>query len=242
MTGALVTALDIVERFDAAKSAGEAGRLFHRALEPIGIVGFGARAYDASGGSLSAREAPGAFAVQLPGGWAGSASGAYIESLDPLPVAARRLRKPAFLWSEASPKSERKWRQYWEAFGEHGVADGIAVHLFAQGGVTSRVTFGLADPAIEPRLRKAVELASYALLDRMLALSIAKRPSRMTLLTPRERDCMSHAAQGLTDAQIGDKLGITESTTHFYIEQAKRKLGVRTRAQAVAQLIAAGVL
>jgi DNA-binding CsgD family transcriptional regulator len=242
MAGALIAALDIVERFDAAKSAGEAGRLFHRALEPFGVVGFGARAYDAGGGSLSADAAPGAFAVHLPKSWAGSESGRYVEGLDPLPVAARRLRRPAFLWSEASPKRDRKWAQYWEALREHGIADGTAVHLFATGGVTSRVTLAFADGHIEPRMRKAVELASYALLGRMLALSIPKRPARTTSLSPRERDCMSYAAQGLTDAQIGKKLAISGTTVHSYVEHAKRKLGVRTRAQAVSQLIAAGML
>jgi DNA-binding CsgD family transcriptional regulator len=242
MAGALIAALDIVDRFDAAKSAGEAGRMFRDALEPLGLVGFGARAYDAAGGSLSADTAPGAYAVQLPKSWAGSASGAFVESLDPLPAAARRLRRPAFLWSEASPKRDRKWKPYWDALSEHGIADGTAVHLFAPGGVTSRVTLAFSDGRIEPRLRRALELASYALLDRMLSLSLPKRPQRSSVLSPRERDCMSFAAQGLSDAQIADKLGITTSTAHFYIEQAKRKLGVRTRAQAVAHLIAAGVL
>lgn len=242
MAGALIAALDIVDRFDAAKSAGEAGRLFREALTPMGLVGFGARAYDASGGSLSAETAPGAFAVDLPKSWVGSSSAAYVESLDPLPAAARRLRRPAFLWSEASPKRDRKWARYWEALSEHGIADGTAVHLFAPGGVTSRVTLAFAEGRIDPRLRRALDLASYALLDRMLSLSLPKRPSRSKALSLRERDCISYAAQGLADAQIGEKLGITAATAHFYVEQAKRKLGVRTRAQAVANLIAAGAL
>jgi DNA-binding CsgD family transcriptional regulator len=242
MTGALTAALDIVDRFEAAKSPSEAGRMFFAAVESFGVVGFGARAYDASGGSLSAKAAPGAFAVSLPSAWKGAVSAAYVESLDPLPAAARRLRRPSFMWSDASPKRDRKWNRYWEALGEHGIADGTAVHLFAPGGVTSRVTLAFADGRLEPRFRKAVELASYALLDRMLTLSIPKRASRTPLLSPRERDCMSYAAQGLTDAGIAANLGITEATAHFYVEQAKKKLGVRTRAQAVAQLIAAGVL
>lgn len=242
MSGSLQIALDIVERFDAAKSAAEAGRVFYEALEPFGVVGFGARAYDAGGSSLCAKTAPGAFAVKLPKGWKGSASATYIESLDPLPLAARRLRRPAFLWSDASPKRDRKWRQYWEALGEHGIADGMAVHLFAPGGVTCRVTLALANPALDRRLRKALELASFALLDQMLTLSMPKRASGFLLLSPRERDCMSYAAQGLTDAQIGAKLGITNTTAHFYIEEAKRKIGVRTRAQAVAHLISLGQL
>ena len=242
MAGALTAALDIVDRFEAAKSPSEAGRMFFAAVESFGVVGFGARAYDASGGSLSAKAAPGAFAVSLPSAWKGSVSAAYVESLDPLPAAARRLRRPSFMWSDASPKRDRKWRNYWDALGEHGIVEGTAVHLFAPGGVTSRATLALADETLDPRMRKALELASYALLDRMLALTIPRRPHRANVLSPRERDCMSYAAKGLTDAQIGEKLGIAESTAHFYVEEAKRKLGVRTRAQAVAQLIAAGVL
>jgi DNA-binding CsgD family transcriptional regulator len=242
MAGALLAALDIVERFSAAKSAAEAARRFDAAVTPFGVVGFGARAYDAAGGSLSAGTAEGSFAIRLPARWRGSASAAYVESLDPLPPAARKLRKPAFLWSEASPKRDAKWARYWEALAEHGIAEGTAVHLFAPGGVTSRVTLALADRELEPRIRKALELASYALLDKILELRLPRRMRRQSILSPRERDCLSIAAQGLTDAQIGARLGITESTAHYYIEQAKGKLGVRTRAQAVAHLIAAGLL
>jgi DNA-binding CsgD family transcriptional regulator len=242
MPGALLTALDIVESFGEARTPGEAGRLFFEAVRPFGAIGFGARAYDAGGGSLSASAAPGAYAVHLPTKWRESASAGYVESLDPLPVAARTLRRPSFLWSEASPKRDKKWRRYWEALGEHGISDGTAVHLFAPGGVTSRVTLALASTIVDSRDRKALTLASYALLDRMLALSLPKRSSRPLALSPRERDCLSIAAQGLTDALIGEKLGITQTTAHSYIEQAKRKLGVRTRAQAVAHLIALGLL
>jgi DNA-binding CsgD family transcriptional regulator len=242
MTGALTIALDIVDRIESAKTPADAGHLFFAAVESTSVIGFGARAYDASGGSASWMRAPGVFASIPPKSWAGSASGAFVERLDPLPAAARRMRRPAFLWSDASPKSDRRWADYWDALREHGIADGTAVHLFAPGGVTSRVTLALADGRMEARTRKALELASYALLDRMLTLSVPKRPQRTALLSPRERDCMSYAAQGMTDAQIGEKLGVAESTAHFYVEQSKRKLGVRTRAQAVAQLIAAGVL
>jgi hypothetical protein len=48
---ALKLALDIVERFDGAKSAALAGQAFHDALVPLGVRGFGARAYDAAAGS-----------------------------------------------------------------------------------------------------------------------------------------------------------------------------------------------
>jgi DNA-binding CsgD family transcriptional regulator len=60
-------------------------------------------------------------------------------------------------------------------------------------------------------------------------------------LSARERDCLVYVAQGMNDADIAAKLAIAQSTAHFYVEKAKRKLGAKTRAQAVAHLIAAGL-
>jgi DNA-binding CsgD family transcriptional regulator len=239
--GALPLALDIVERIDGAKSAGAAGRAFFDALKPLGARGFGARAYDATGGSMSRKLAPGAFAQVLPAGWRGSASGRFIERLDPLPKAARRMRRPSFLWSDASPHDDPQWADYWDAFGQFGIGEGTAVHIFWPAGVTSRVTVAFARDALRPRERKAVELASFALLDRMISFLPAPEAGIPTL-SSRERDCRALAAQGLSDSAIADKLKLAESTAHFYIEKAKRKLGARTRTQAVARLIAAGLL
>jgi DNA-binding CsgD family transcriptional regulator len=240
MTAVLKRALDIVERFDAAQTASAAGRAFFSALVPLGARGFGARAYAAGGGS-AAPEGTIAFAQVLPRTWNTSASARLVESLDPLPKAARRLGRTAFLWSEASPRGDKRWAEYWAALGEHTIGEGTAVHLFAPNGMTSRVSVGFDRKTLEPRERKVVELASYALLDRMTALSSYVAP-RTPLLSERERDCLSFVAQGLSDAEIGERLGITQSTAHFYIEKAKRKLGAKTRAQAVARLITSGLL
>lgn len=235
MTLALQRAFAIVESFDRMKSAAAAGRAFFDALAPLGARGFGARAYFVTGGSQSDAPQGGAFAQILPPHWRGSASGAYIESLDPLPKAARRFRRPAFLWSDASPRRDAVWREYWEALSEHGLEDGTAVHFFTPGGLTSRVSVGFGR-SLEVHERKAVELASYALIDRLHHLSPPHAPLPSTL-SDRERDCLALVAEGKSDAEIGEKLGITRTTAHFYIEKAKRKLGARTRAQAVARLI-----
>jgi DNA-binding CsgD family transcriptional regulator len=241
MSGALVKALEIAERFDAAATPAQAAASFYAAIRPFGVVGFGMRVYLGAKGSDSQRIIPGVTFQALPPKWVGSASATYVTKLDPLPAAARRLYKPAFLWSEASPHGDPAWRDYWDAYSEHATADGMAVHVMNPNGLVSRVSFGLQDPKIETRDRLALEMASFALVSRMAA-ALPSQTQAGLALSPRERDCLSFAAKGLTDAQIGAKLGITQSTAHFYVEQAKRKLGVRTRAQAVAQLIATGVL
>lgn len=57
-------------------------------------------------------------------------------------------------------------------------------------------------------------------------------------LTPRQRDCMVLAAQGKSDWEIGRLLGISESTVHKHIEDAKRRFGVSTRIQLVVRGLA----
>jgi len=238
MTAVLESTLEIVERFDAAETAAAAGRAFFDALVPLGARGFGARAYAAAIASSTGDSAV-SLAQVLPSSWRGSASAKFVESLDPLPKAARRLRRPAFLWSEASPRSDPQWADYWDALQEHGMSDGTTVHVFAPGGVTSRVSVGF-ERALDKRNRRVVELASYALLDRMQAFS-PQLPSRAQLLSQRECDCLALVAQGCSDNEIATRLGLAETTVHFYIEKAKRKLGAKTRAQAVARLIATGL-
>ena len=56
-------------------------------------------------------------------------------------------------------------------------------------------------------------------------------------LTVRERECLKWAAIGKTDWEIGEILGISQSTAHFHIEKAKKKFGVATRTQAVVQAV-----
>jgi LuxR family quorum-sensing system transcriptional regulator CciR len=63
------------------------------------------------------------------------------------------------------------------------------------------------------------------------------RPARPRL-TPRQRDCMVLAAQGKSDWEIGKLLGISESTVHKHIEDAKRRFGVSTRIQLVVRGLA----
>lgn len=57
-------------------------------------------------------------------------------------------------------------------------------------------------------------------------------------LTPRQRDCMVLAAQGKSDWEIGKLLGISESTVHKHIEDAKRRFGVSTRIQLIVRGLA----
>lgn len=54
-----------------------------------------------------------------------------------------------------------------------------------------------------------------------------------TLLTPREAQILDAIADGLTNKAIARRLGISLHTVKFHVESVFRKLGARTRTEAV---------
>jgi len=55
------------------------------------------------------------------------------------------------------------------------------------------------------------------------------------LLTPREIEILVAVGEGLPNKAIARKLDISQHTVKFHLESVFRKLGVRTRAEAVAR-------
>jgi DNA-binding CsgD family transcriptional regulator len=54
-------------------------------------------------------------------------------------------------------------------------------------------------------------------------------------LTPRELDVLAAIADGDTNKAIARRLGISLHTVKFHVESVFRKLGARTRTEAVAK-------
>jgi DNA-binding NarL/FixJ family response regulator len=82
--------------------------------------------------------------------------------------------------------------------------------------VTGRVFARFAPP--QPRSGPARSAADPRAIDR---------------LTERERDVLALIAQGLTNAEIADRLGVGEATSKTHVSRVLTKLGVRDRVQAV---------
>ena len=69
-----------------------------------------------------------------------------------------------------------------------------------------------------------------------VTLTLNEQRSRDTRLTPREQEVLDLVAEGLTNAEIAQKLWVAQSTIGKHLEQAYRKLGVHRRTAAVARL------
>jgi DNA-binding CsgD family transcriptional regulator len=55
------------------------------------------------------------------------------------------------------------------------------------------------------------------------------------LLTPRELEVLATLAEGMTNKAIARRLNISLHTVKFHVESLFRKLGARTRTEAVAK-------
>jgi DNA-binding NarL/FixJ family response regulator len=62
------------------------------------------------------------------------------------------------------------------------------------------------------------------------------------VLTNREREVLTHLSDGLTMQQIARRLGISPRTVETHVAKLYRKLGVRSRLQAVTRAAAIGLI
>lgn len=61
-------------------------------------------------------------------------------------------------------------------------------------------------------------------------------------LSPRQLDCIALVAQGKSDWEIAQILGLSRDTVHEYVEAARRRYGVRRRTQLVLRVVRDGHL
>jgi DNA-binding CsgD family transcriptional regulator len=61
-------------------------------------------------------------------------------------------------------------------------------------------------------------------------------------VTPRESEILAWVAAGKSDWAIAQILNISGKTVNFHVENAKRKLGVGTRVQAVLLAMRCGLI
>ncbi|MEP3274791.1 MAG: LuxR C-terminal-related transcriptional regulator [Stappiaceae bacterium] len=64
--------------------------------------------------------------------------------------------------------------------------------------------------------------------------------SSKTLLSQREKTCLTYIAMGFRTTQIADTLDLSNVTVDFHLKNARKKLHAATREQAVAKAIALG--
>lgn len=135
-------------------------------------------------------------------------------------------------------------REIFAAARSFGIEKGytIPIHIPQPLGIPSGSCSVVPDThPLDPASYHAVSLmAPY--FYHAVARTAAHAVGASTVLSRRQRECLALVAQGKDDWTIGQLLQISEHTAHAYVESAKRRLGVATRAQAVAQALVTGQL
>ena len=109
-----------------------------------------------------------------------------------------------------------------------------------------RVAIRAEDPALGAELRAMIVAAGHEVVEAREAADVVMQETSIgfaalpeaewrVLLTPREIEVLSAIAEGLTNKSIARRLDISLHTVKFHIESLFRKLGVRTRTEAVAK-------
>jgi DNA-binding CsgD family transcriptional regulator len=148
-------------------------------------------------------------------------------------------------WSEArerfGPKDPRD--RVYEICGELGWPEGLVIPVHGPGGYSGVVSLAGDTADLAPSGRAMLHLMALYLHERLRGLVVPQTVSpteALPRLTEKEIACVEWLIAGKSDWEIGEIINIAESTVHYRIERAKKKLGVKTRAQLTALAVLHG--
>jgi DNA-binding CsgD family transcriptional regulator len=161
------------------------------------------------------------------------------------PAARRAIANlTPFSWKEAEDDAgdDEDARIVFGAAREHDARAGFVVPVHGGDGSLAVVTFRGAVLALDPESRSYLHLLAIYFHIAAERLRLVDLASAHPSITPRQLECLKWIAAGKTDWEIGRILDLSEATVNRHVERAKERLGVRTRAQAVVQAMASGIL
>lgn len=167
-----------------------------------------------------------------------------LHLVSPIAAVCRMSMRP-FLWDAQTVADAvlegREGRIRWPLTPDNGFFGGITIPVHMPGGRTGSVSWY----SRQKDLDLAAVLAEHGDLlqaagHRFMEMVYAARAEANTCadsssrLSERELECLTWAALGRTDIEIGAVIHRSPATARFHIDNAVRKLGARNRTQAVA--------
>ncbi len=155
-------------------------------------------------------------------------------------------RSVPIVWDGAPDGLDMRSQAFLADAGRRSIRGGVAMSLHDVHGrsiviawdSSSRIRGSSHEEEIRGRLGTVALLAGFvheAMIARCREDSRDHRPSD---LTERERECIALAARGMTSADIGLKLGISERTANFHFGNVVTKLRALNRGEAIARAVA----
>ncbi len=116
-------------------------------------------------------------------------------------------------------------------------ANALVVPLRDDDGAVAMATLVGTKLALSPLAHDKLKLAVHAGWRRAQELRAGTSTAGTPSLTTRELECLTWVSRGKTDQEIARVLAVAPRTIRFHIDNAKSKLDVETRVQAVARLL-----
>lgn len=161
-----------------------------------------------------------------------------------------RYRVSPYLWDAADAAGDERSQRFIGDAARFGICSGVALSLHDGAARQVALTFDSPLSPLTTDRREAVIAALGDLVLIAMALHEGAGSWRVTetaphqpagpQLTPRECECLKFAAYGMTSADIGNKLCVTERTVNFHFGRLRRKLGALNRPEAIAKGVILG--
>jgi LuxR family quorum sensing-dependent transcriptional regulator len=216
---------------DSVKSLAELGAFIRARL---GLLNIGYFSFYEPAKTKGA-EIKGVHIHNLPEDWLRYYLDMDYDAVSPILRKLNRTRAP-FFWKTLEPEGYldlKLSRQMLRESAAAGLGDGYSCPIVHANG--DMVVFNLVTDHLEddPRLPPSIQLISLFVHEKYRSLQDVNGPRPLPNLTQRERDCLSWAAEGKTNWEIGEILTISEASVRTYLKRAKQKLGVTTKVQAI---------
>ncbi|WP_158010677.1 LuxR family transcriptional regulator [Tardibacter chloracetimidivorans] len=159
--------------------------------------------------------------------------------IDPVYDVSQQLDRP-FGWEEIANFVELADHQLalFEEARRYGIVHGITVPLCIPSVSYASCTFARSEPIeITPSLMTTLQIVAGFAFKAGLYLHHAMHGRNVPRLTRREAECTALIALGKTDWEIGQILGIAQTTVRYFISRAKQRYGVFRRSELVARAI-----
>ncbi|OQP86834.1 hypothetical protein BTR14_07750 [Rhizobium rhizosphaerae] len=184
-----------------------------------------------------------ALTERWPDGWQKTYAERSYRLIDPVFLQIGS-RSQGFRWRDATTASvsaalrRRIDRMLGEARAR-GLADGYAFPIHSARGLAGGLVLGGNSVDLGP-----VEIALFETLARKLfwRLQAPEEATPAVALTQREEETLHYLADGMTSAEIGQRLSISVHTVDWYVNRLQMKLQARNRHHAVARAFRLGLL
>jgi LuxR family transcriptional regulator, quorum-sensing system regulator BjaR1 len=143
-----------------------------------------------------------------------------------------------FLWSELEPayRSDLTARRIMAEAGEFKLREGYTIPLVTLEGDIAGFSLAGEHLEIGPEERPMLALIATYALGR--ALPLRQSPKHAAAgLTVREQETLQWAAEGFSDGDISERMGISEHGVDKHMRAARAKLGATSRTHAVAEAL-----